>query len=476
MRRTFAAICLTLGTLAAFATPASALTDQDFADWTSVSGNPAVASGTLPQGPTISLSGTTVSPPPQSVVDGTATVFNRADFTPPLANSDAIHFISSTGNSYSLDFGAPVTDPVLHFGSIGSTLDFPPGTAITRLSGDGQFSVSGSDVVGAFEPPTDDGNGTVQLSGTFSSIPFKTTFAGSDGIFLQVGIAPPPPPPAPEPTPPTPPPADVLPGSVIGTCSFAIPWSLSGQRPENVQFEDKPQCTAMRDTCPAGAECTLTTTVRVNSADQYFSWSGEADAAFNDCAEVTSGYFSCDDRFCNSPAIGYQPVGKCPASVSWSGLGPATVDGTCHLLWWQSDPAPGHQPQRGPDDERRLRCSAELKITPTTPLKLVVSSRIGWVQVPEPGRIAVTQLRVFGHGRAAVARSGKQVVAPVSVDSSQAGPVAVPLVLTKAGKKLLRSRGKLALSLRVAFTPTEGEPSVSTQKVTLRADRQPNHP
>jgi len=468
MKSTLAAICLTLGSLALFVPSASALTDQDFADWTSVSGSPAVASGTLPQGQTVSLSGTNVSTPPQSVVDGSATVFNRADFTPPLATSDAIHFISSTGNSYSLTFGTPVTDPVLHFGSIGSTLEFPSGTVITRLSGDGQFAVSGSNVVGSFEPPTDDGNGTVQLSGTYSSLSFSTTFAGSDGIFLQVGVAPPPPPPPPPPPDPDPtPPPTVEPGSVIGTCSFAIPWSLSGQRPQDTQFQDRPQCTAMHDTCPANAECTLTTTVRVNSADQNFSWTGLAGASFNDCAEVTSGNFSCDDRQCDSVTFGPGPAAKCPASVSWSGIGPASVTGTCRLYWWQADPYPGRQPQRGSDADRRLRCSAQLAIKPTTPLKLVVSSRVGWVQVPEPGRIAVTQLRVFGHGRAAAGRFAKNVIVPASADVAQAGPVALPLVLTKVGKKLLRSRGKLKLGVSVAFTPTDGEPSVTTQKVTL---------
>ncbi len=164
-----------------------------FADWMSVSGG--AAGGTLNAG-SISLSGSDVSSPPASTLDGSSTVFNRPDFSPPLPTSDAIHFLGSPGGSYALQLGAPVTDPVLHLGSLASTLEFPAGTQITRLSGDSQFSVSGSTVTGAVELPTDDANGSVRLTGTFTSIPFRATFQGSDGIFLQVGVAAPASPPA----------------------------------------------------------------------------------------------------------------------------------------------------------------------------------------------------------------------------------------------------------------------------------------
>ena len=124
-----------------------------------------------------------------------STVFNRPDFTPPLPMSDAIQFIGASGYQYTLAFGAPVKDPVLHLGSLASTLTFPPGTTITRVSGDAEFGVSGNTVIGGLDAPTDDANGTVRLTGTFTSIPFTTTFAGSDGIFIQAGrprpVAPP---------------------------------------------------------------------------------------------------------------------------------------------------------------------------------------------------------------------------------------------------------------------------------------------
>jgi hypothetical protein len=188
--------------LAAVAAPAQAT--PEFADWTLLSGG--VATGSLPEA-SVNLSGTDVQV--ASVLDGTSTVFNRVDFTPPLAASDAIAFGGGPAAAYTLAFGTPVTDPVLHFGSLASTLTFPPGTVITRLSGDAQFSVAGNTVVGQFDGPIDDANGTVRLTGTFTSLPFTATFPVTDGIYLQVGAElpePPPLPPAPPPPPPPPPP------------------------------------------------------------------------------------------------------------------------------------------------------------------------------------------------------------------------------------------------------------------------------
>jgi hypothetical protein len=204
------------------AAPAAAQTPSDFVDWTSVAGG--VAHGSL-HGATTTLSGAGVIAP-TSTTDGSSTVFNRSDFTPGLATSDALNFSAGTGNSYVLDFGMDVVNPVVHVGSLGSTLHFPSGTQLTLVSGDPQLSVSNADIVGGIEAPTDDANGTVRLQGTFSSVTFSTTSAAStDGVYLQIGApapAPPPPPPPPPPpttgttgtTPPPPPAGDTCP--VIG--------------------------------------------------------------------------------------------------------------------------------------------------------------------------------------------------------------------------------------------------------------------
>ncbi len=156
-----------------------------FADWTSV--EPGKVSGTL-LGSSISLSGTGVDP--NSYLDGFDDRFNRPAFTPGLTRSDAPGFFGSTGNTYTLRFGAPVRDPVIHLGSLSSTLQFPPGTSITKVSGEDDFTVSGSSVSGVGEGGFESySSGTVRLNGQFSEIPFSTTYPGAepDPIFFQVG-------------------------------------------------------------------------------------------------------------------------------------------------------------------------------------------------------------------------------------------------------------------------------------------------
>ena len=210
-------------------TPVASADTPQFADWTTISGT-TTATGTL-LGASISLSGSHVFPTPISVLDGSWPFFDGPDFTPPLAKTDVIQIgASAPAESYTLTFGSPVTNPVIEIGSLGSRLDFPSGTQITKLSGQSGFTVSGSSIIGepnsALGPDgVNDSNGTVQLSGTFTSITFTalyTPVSPEDGVLLQVGAAPPTPPPAtpppttttpppPPPPPPTPPPPTTTP-------------------------------------------------------------------------------------------------------------------------------------------------------------------------------------------------------------------------------------------------------------------------
>jgi hypothetical protein len=159
----------------------------EFAEWTAVSSN--TATGTLAGRP-ISLSGTHVSSPPASVVDGTATVFSGPSFSPPLATSDAIEIRGySPAYSYTLDLGGPTPNPVIHLASLGSTLDFPAGTEIARVSGDSTFTVSGHTVSGVANTAADDSHGTIRLTGVFNNLNFTATYGGAfpDGVFVQLG-------------------------------------------------------------------------------------------------------------------------------------------------------------------------------------------------------------------------------------------------------------------------------------------------
>jgi hypothetical protein len=186
-------------TLAAATADSQTVDGVDFTDWTGVSAN--TATGTL-LGHSITLAANPtgeIDPPPASTLDGSAPTWNHSYFTPPLSRSDAIHFVASSPSySYRLQFGAQVTNPILHLDSLGSTLSFAGSPSITRVSGESTFTVSGSDVTGQADTPGNDSSGTVQLNGTFSSIDLTATYPGHDGIYLQVGARPPtttPPPP-----------------------------------------------------------------------------------------------------------------------------------------------------------------------------------------------------------------------------------------------------------------------------------------
>jgi hypothetical protein len=178
MRITVATLLATLLIAAAPATARAA--SLQFTDW--VGNTSTTASGTL-LGHPVSLSGNSIHP---AVTNGTFQGFNTPDFTPQLANSDMVEFGGANGNAYRLDFGAPTQDPVLELFSLGSTLTFPAGTQLVKVSGQPGFTVSGNTVGAA----SGDVNGTVRVAGVFSVLTFSTAihYVGpEDGIDLQVG-------------------------------------------------------------------------------------------------------------------------------------------------------------------------------------------------------------------------------------------------------------------------------------------------
>ena len=160
-------------------------------DWTAVSAN--TARGTL-QGTSVSLSGTHVWDTPTSRVDGSWPYFAGPAFSPALPSTDEIQISGAPGYSYTLRFGAAVTDPILELGSLGSRIDFPAGTRLTRLSGESGFTVTGTSVSGTpsntiGSSGNSDASGTIKLSGSFTSISFTTTpnYTGpEDGILVQL--------------------------------------------------------------------------------------------------------------------------------------------------------------------------------------------------------------------------------------------------------------------------------------------------
>jgi hypothetical protein len=126
--------------------------------------------------------------------------FSTAAFTPPLASTGMIELVSDVGHSFTLTLGVPLTDPIIDLRSLGSilTITDPPGVALTPLSGDELFQVAGNTVMNVVLTNPDgtlafnDVSGSVQLTGTFTSISFtlvpnRTPPGIQDGVFIQVG-------------------------------------------------------------------------------------------------------------------------------------------------------------------------------------------------------------------------------------------------------------------------------------------------
>ena len=173
----------------------SALT---FARWTRPEPNGAIAHGML-RGFPVTLRGQLQTAFYEDDYQG----FGESWFTPQLTATGMIEIQSARGSSFTLTLGAPLTDPVIDLGSLGSllTITDPPGVTITRLSGDDlNFHVEGNTVSGkgrnATKLPdgssTTDSNGSVQLTGTFARIAFTLEphhddpFA-TEGVYFQIG-------------------------------------------------------------------------------------------------------------------------------------------------------------------------------------------------------------------------------------------------------------------------------------------------
>jgi hypothetical protein len=185
MRITVATLLAAL--LIAAAPAAARAASLQFTDWTAARSTS--ASGTL-LGHPVSLTGNDIHA--GSVTNGSFQSFNSPEFTPQLANSDMVEFGSANGNQYRLDFGAPVQDPVFELFSLGSTLTFPAGTQLVKVSGQPGLAVSGNTVSAT---SVDDVNGTVRVVGVVSVVTWSTTLnhAGpADGVDLQVGGTTPP--------------------------------------------------------------------------------------------------------------------------------------------------------------------------------------------------------------------------------------------------------------------------------------------
>jgi hypothetical protein len=186
-----------LGASAAMSAPAQAQVQAGpvMADWTSVAGN--AAEGTL-LGDRVTLSGPDVAGYPSSRLDRSWPSFKGPTFSPALAQSDVIEIGGSASSGvYTLHFDESTTDPIMHLGSLGSTITFtnlPAGGRVVMVSGQTTFEVVGTSSVRG-KATNDlgpvglkDSSGTIKLIGTYKGdYTFTAAYGGTrDGIYLQL--------------------------------------------------------------------------------------------------------------------------------------------------------------------------------------------------------------------------------------------------------------------------------------------------
>jgi hypothetical protein len=265
------------------------------------------------------------------------------------------------------------------------------------------------------------------------------------------------------------------------SCSLSIPWSLAAQSP--LGPKSKPQCIVLHDRCPSGSLCTLTGSVEVTAAaEENISWEGGVRLSFTKCRASGAGPIKCDSatdsEFCASgPIVTLGGVWRprCPhrGSLSRFGAGDAAV-AICALQFWDKYPPFDWVPERrGDDGRRRLTCRARLRIEPAIPLRVLASGTAATLLVPSPGTLSLSAAKQATLGSASTARKRtpkpEPAIAPIRIQVSQSGPVAMPLTLSKRALTRLHRRKALPLRLTVAFTPADGSaPTRSTQPVTLR--------
>jgi hypothetical protein len=88
-----------------------------------------------------------------------------------------------------------------------------------------------------------------------------------------------------------------------------------------------------------------------------------------------------------------------------------------------------------------------------------------------PGSVQAVDASVAGASTSAVAAKKKKrspKIKPTSQSVAQSGQVTVVIRASKAGKKLLKRKGKLRVPVRVTFTPASGSPVERTLKVKFR--------
>jgi hypothetical protein len=178
---------LTTLLLAACASP-SAFAVEVLVDWSSAS------NGTLPGPVTVTFTSSNAANPPELLpVDPALPPLNDPSIITGPVGDEAIEFRGLVdAPTYTMAFSAATSGVVMHIFSLASTLTFD--RPVTRLSGEGGFTVSGNTVTGVAEG-SKDRSGSILIGDVSGSFNFSAFYIARDGIGFQMysgyGAAPP---------------------------------------------------------------------------------------------------------------------------------------------------------------------------------------------------------------------------------------------------------------------------------------------
>jgi hypothetical protein len=213
----------------------------------------------------------------------------------------------------------------------------------------------------------------------------------------------------------------------------------------------------------------------VTDEDQNVSWTVYTPLWWGGsrCAPDRASYPLCTGKTASAACdshpnlrVGDRP---CPSSASLSAFGENDFDALCQAGYSQSG-YPYPNKSLGPDASRQATCRASFKIVPAFPLSALITGTTATVLAPSAGTLtlsATSNTLLLGADAARKRPKPRPPIAPVRLKVRKAGPVAIPLKMSKPAVNTLRHRHALVLSLKLAFSADGGKRTVSTHRVTL---------
>jgi peptidoglycan/xylan/chitin deacetylase (PgdA/CDA1 family) len=180
--------------------------------------------------------------------------------------------------------------------------------------------------------------------------------------------------------------------------------------------------------------------------------------------------------------IRYTTDGSTPTGSSPLYSSPINVDTTTTIMWRAEDnagnvespvnsrtieitstpPSPGGGDGGAPGSTGgTLGAFASSKSLPNGTVRLTL-------EVTGPGELEAVDASVSGTAAAAARKKRAAKIKRASKTVTQAGEVTMVIRTSKAGKRILRRKGKLSVPVRVTFTPVSGSPASQTLKVKFR--------